>query len=160
MQHVTPRQVVSSLALKPTKDFQKEIQMNLWHQRKVRKSDYFSHLFLISMVSVFDSSHIPTCASVGFGAGRLSDLHYEQVSWPIQAAQNCLLRSEWVTQAELSAKEISDSNLTLTNKKSSHPSLHFAQLQPGQRQRKGHRLHWRNRIRVAGPDGVRDSWMD
>lgn len=46
-------------------------------QRKVRKSDYFSHLFLVSMVSVFDSSHIPNMCISQF---CLSNLHYEQVS--------------------------------------------------------------------------------
>lgn len=128
MQHLTPRRVVSSLAPKPTKDFEKEIQMNLWRQRKVRESDYFSLLLLVSMVSVFESSHIAACASVSFGAECLSNLHCEQVGWPIQAAQSFLLRSEWGTQAELSAKEIWDSNLTLANKNSNHPSPHFAQL--------------------------------
>lgn len=56
--HPAPRQVMSSLAPKPTKDFAKEIQENLWHRRKVRKSDSFSHLFSVSMVSAFDSSHM------------------------------------------------------------------------------------------------------
>lgn len=92
MQHLTSRQVVSSLAPKPTKDFRKGIQMNLWHQRKVKKSDYFSHLFLVSMVSVFDSSHIPTCASVGFRAGRLSNLHFQQVSWTHSSSAKLLFK--------------------------------------------------------------------
>lgn len=46
----------------------------------------------------------------------LSHLHYEQVNWPIQAAPSCLLWGAWVTRVELSAKEISDTNLAVANK--------------------------------------------
>lgn len=46
----------------------------------------------------------------------LSHLHYEQVNWPIQAAPSCLLLGAWVTRVELSAKEISYTNLVLAHK--------------------------------------------
>lgn len=46
----------------------------------------------------------------------LLHLHYEQVNWPIQVAPSCLLWRDWVTRVELSAKEISDTDLALANK--------------------------------------------
>lgn len=96
---------------------------------------FFSFILGIHGIRIWFLPHA-TCASVAFGTGCLSNLHYEQVSWPIEAAQSCLLRSEWGRRAELSAEEISDSHLALANKSRSHPSPLFTQLLLGRRQRK------------------------
>lgn len=160
MQHPAPRQVMSSLAPKPTKDFEKEIQQNLWHRRKVRKSDSFSHLFSVSMVSAFDSSHMQRVHQSLLEPGVCPICIMSKLADPLKQRKAAFWGAREEHKPSYRPRR-SQTLISLSQIRAPAIPVLFSHsfYQDGDKE-KGHRRHWRNRIRAAGPDGARDSWMD
>lgn len=160
MQHPAPRQVMSSLAPKPTKDFAKEIQENLWHRRKVRKSDSFSHLFSVSMVSAFDSSHMQRVHQSLLEPGVCPICIMSKLADPLTQRKAAFWGASEEDEPSYRPRR-SQTLISLSQiRAAAIPVLCSHSFYEDGDKEKGHRRHRRNRIRAAGPDGARDSWMD